>query len=34
MKNKKITRLPNKGGITGGVEICITFPTEFVKTKM
>ncbi|KAL4481011.1 hypothetical protein ABPG72_014479 [Tetrahymena utriculariae] len=22
------------GGITGGVEICITYPTEFVKTKM
>lgn len=22
------------GGITGGIEICITFPTEFVKTKM
>lgn len=22
------------GGITGGIEICITYPTEFVKTKM
>lgn len=22
------------GGITGGIEICITFPTEFVKTKL
>lgn len=22
------------GGITGGIEICITFPTEFLKTKM
>lgn len=23
-----------KGGITGGIEICITFPTEFVKTQL
>jgi hypothetical protein len=23
-----------KGGITGGIEICITFPTEFVKTHL
>uniref|UniRef100_A0A914W2A0 Citrate transport protein n=1 Tax=Plectus sambesii TaxID=2011161 RepID=A0A914W2A0_9BILA len=22
------------GGITGGIEICITFPTEYVKTQM
>lgn len=22
------------GGITGGIEICITYPTEFLKTKM
>ena len=22
------------GGITGGIEICITFPTEFVKTQL
>lgn len=22
------------GGITGGLEICITFPTEFVKTQL
>jgi hypothetical protein len=23
-----------KGGITGGIEICITYPTEYIKTKM
>ncbi len=23
-----------KGGITGGIEICITYPTEYVKTMM
>ena len=22
------------GGITGGIEICCTFPTEFVKTQL
>ena len=22
------------GGITGGIEICITYPTEFVKTQL
>jgi solute carrier family 25 citrate transporter 1 len=22
------------GGITGGIEICITFPTEYVKTQV
>lgn len=22
------------GGITGGIEICITFPTEFIKTQL
>jgi solute carrier family 25 citrate transporter 1 len=22
------------GGITGGIEICITYPTEFVKTHL
>jgi len=22
------------GGITGGVEICCTYPTEYVKTMM
>lgn len=24
----------NIGGISGGIEICITFPTEFVKTQL
>lgn len=24
----------SSGGITGGIEICITFPTEFVKTQL
>ena len=23
-----------KGGITGGIEICITYPTEYVKTQL
>jgi solute carrier family 25 citrate transporter 1 len=22
------------GGITGGIEICITYPTEFIKTRL
>jgi len=22
------------GGITGGIEICITYPTEYTKTHM
>jgi len=22
------------GGITGGIEICITYPTEYLKTQM
>jgi solute carrier family 25 citrate transporter 1 len=22
------------GGITGGIEICITYPTEFTKTQL
>ena len=22
------------GGITGGIEICITYPTEYIKTMM
>lgn len=22
------------GGIAGGIEICITFPTEYVKTQL
>lgn len=25
---------PVVGGITGGLEICITFPTEYVKTQL
>jgi solute carrier family 25 citrate transporter 1 len=25
---------PSIGGITGGIEICITFPTEYVKTQL
>ncbi len=24
----------SKGGITGGIEISITYPTEFVKTQL
>lgn len=24
----------SSGGITGGIEICITFPTEYVKTQL
>jgi len=26
--------MPFAGGITGGIEICITFPTEYVKTQL
>lgn len=26
--------IPFAGGITGGLEICITFPTEYVKTQL
>ena len=26
--------LRDTGGITGGIEICITFPTEYVKTQL
>lgn len=22
------------GGITGGIEICLTYPTEYVKTQL
>lgn len=22
------------GGITGGIEICITYPTEYIKTQL
>lgn len=25
---------PHAGGIAGGIEICITFPTEYVKTQL
>jgi hypothetical protein len=25
---------PLSGGITGGIEICITYPTEYVKTQL
>lgn len=28
------SNLFNIGGITGGIEICITYPTEYVKTQM
>lgn len=36
---KSITNLSmctclHAGGITGGLEICITFPTEYVKTQL
>lgn len=24
----------HSGGIAGGIEICITFPTEYVKTQL
>lgn len=26
--------LASPGGIAGGIEICITFPTEYVKTQL
>ena len=26
--------IPLTGGITGGIEICITYPTEYVKTQL
>jgi len=26
--------IPLSGGITGGIEICITYPTEYVKTQL
>lgn len=32
--NTCITSVVFPGGITGGIEICITFPTEFVKTQL
>ena len=28
------TSCSSPGGITGGIEICITFPTEYVKTQL
>jgi len=31
---KKLTTAAFAGGIAGGVEICITYPTEFVKTQL
>lgn len=36
--NSEMNKNPLKaiiaGGITGGIEICITYPTEYVKTQM
>lgn len=36
--NSELNKNPFKaiiaGGITGGIEICITYPTEYVKTQM
>ncbi|OAF71761.1 Citrate transport protein [Intoshia linei] len=32
--SKKILKGVVAGGITGGIEICITFPTEYVKTQL
>uniref|UniRef100_A0AAY4CVY8 Tricarboxylate transport protein n=1 Tax=Denticeps clupeoides TaxID=299321 RepID=A0AAY4CVY8_9TELE len=32
--NLLITGPPNVCGIAGGIEICITFPTEYVKTQL
>lgn len=31
---KKLTTAAFAGGIAGGIEICITYPTEFVKTQL
>jgi len=31
---KKLTTAAFAGGVAGGVEICITYPTEFVKTQL
>ena len=31
---KKLTTAALAGGVAGGVEICITYPTEFVKTQL
>jgi len=30
----KYSAIPFSGGITGGIEICITYPTEYVKTQL
>ena len=30
----KFTKGVIAGGITGGIEICITYPTEYVKTQL
>ena len=30
----EVTRMAQQYGITGGLEICITFPTEYVKTQL
>ena len=32
--NKDPLRGIISGGITGGIEICITYPTEYIKTMM
>lgn len=32
--NKNPLKAIIAGGITGGIEICITYPTEYVKTQM
>ena len=34
LPSAKTTKGIIAGGITGGIEICITFPTEYVKTQM
>jgi solute carrier family 25 citrate transporter 1 len=34
LPSKKTIKGIVAGGITGGIEICITFPTEFVKTQL
>lgn len=32
--NNLFNRIFFAGGITGGIEICITYPTEYVKTQL
>lgn len=34
LPSQKTTKGIVAGGITGGIEICITFPTEYVKTQL